>query len=309
MSYASDIPASVAAAAFQGTSFNPERRAESARNEYAQTIAQDLETLRQHATKGGTLDQLDEQFDRYRAGLRSRYTAWLSSESRCVSSMIAGPSNFPARRMQKRADIAHRRMGDYIQHREAALKAAIRNLRPDLRPIMSGDANAIERLTAEIAQAEAVQARMKSANAAIRRTKKAGPGAQVAALVALGFSESRANDLLKPDFCGRIGFADYELTNNGANIRRMQERLNKISAAKARPDTEAQGEHAHIALCPAENRIRLTFAGKPDASVRDTLKSAGFRWAPSLGVWQSYVNQRAMEAARQVAGLQREATS
>lgn len=303
MKYAADIPASIAATAFQGTSFSPERRAESARNEYAQTLAQDLETLRQHATKGGTLDMLEAEFERYRAGLRSRYTAWLSSESRCVSSFIAGPSNFPARRMQKRADIAHRRMGDYIQHREAALKAAIRNLRPDLRPIMSGDDNAIERLTAEIAQAEAVQARMKQANAAIRRTKKAGPGAQVAALVALGFTEGRAAQLLKPDFCGRIGFADFELTNNSANIRRMKERLEKIGAAKARPDTEAQGKHAHIALCPADNRIRLTFPGKPDAATRDTLKGAGFRWTPSLGVWQSYVNQRAMEVARKVAGI------
>lgn len=303
MNYAADIPATIAAAAFQGTSFSPERRAESARNEYAQTIAADLETLRQHATKGGTLDMLDDEFDRYRAGLRRRYTAWLSSESRCVSTMIAGPSNFPARRMNKRADIAHRRMGDYVEHREAALKAAIRNLRPDLRPIMSGDANAVERLTAEIAQAEAVQERMKQANAAIRRAKKVGPPAQVAALVALGYSEDSAVRLLKPDFCGRIGFASYELTNNGANIRRMQERLEKISAAKARPDTEAQGEHALIELCPSENRIRLTFAGKPDSSVRDTLKGAGFRWTPSLGVWQSYVNHRAMEVARQVAGL------
>lgn len=297
------IPADLAQRAFAGTSFSPERRGETARAEYKDTLAADLETLRQHATQGGTLDMLGDEFDRYRAGLRRRYTAWLASESRCVSSFIAGPSNFPVRRMQKRSDIAHRRLGDYIEFRNVALAAAIRNLRPDLRPIMAGDDNAIERLTAEIAKAEAVQDRMKQANAAIRRAKKAGPEAQVAALVELGFAEPRAHDLLKPDCCGRIGFADFELTNNGANIRRMKERLEKIGAAKARPDTQAQGEHALMELCPGENRIRLTFPGKPDASVRDTLKGAGFRWTPSLGVWQSYINHRAMDTARTVAGL------
>ena len=303
MNYETDIPANLAASAFQGTSFNPERRGESMRAEYAQTLAADLETLRKHATAGGTLDMLDDEFARYRAGLRRRYTAWLASESRCVSSFIAGPSNFPARRMQKRADIAHRRMGDYIQHREAALKAAIRNLRPDLRPIMAGDADAVERMAAEIAQAEAVQERMKQANAAIRRTKKAGPPAQVAALVALGFTEPRAVELLKPDFCGRIGFADYQLSNSGANIRRMKARLEQITAAKATPDKIIERNGIRIEDCPAENRVRLFFPDKPAADVRDALKGNGFRWAPSVGAWQAYRNRRAMEHAASLVGM------
>ena len=36
-----DIPAAVAARAFQGTSFSPEKRAASYRNDYAQTMASD----------------------------------------------------------------------------------------------------------------------------------------------------------------------------------------------------------------------------------------------------------------------------
>lgn len=303
MTYESDIPEFLAAAAFNGTSFSPERRAASTRTEYAQTLAADLETLRQHATKGGTLDMLDDEFSRYRAGMRRRYTAWLSSESRCVSSFIAGPSNFPARRMQKRNDVAHKRMGEYLNFREIAMKAAIRNLRPDLRPIMSGDADAVERLRAEIAQAETLQQRMKDANATIRRHAKHGKPAQIVALLGIGCTEQQANQLLERDFMGRIGFADFQLTNNSANIRRMKARLEQISAAKATPDKVIERDGIRIEDCPAENRVRLFFPDKPAADVRDALKRNGFRWAPSTGAWQAYRNHRAMEHAASLVGM------
>lgn len=62
---------------------------------------------------------------------------------------------------------------------------------------------------------------MRAANTAIRKHRAAGSDAQVAALVSLGFAEPIAKELLQPDFAGRIGFADYQLQNNNANIRRI----------------------------------------------------------------------------------------
>jgi len=301
MTYESDIPMRLAISAYSGTSFSPERRAESAISEYAQTLATDLVQMQEHASKGKTLDMVAEQFAHYREGLRISYTAWLSSSARCVSSMIAGPSNFPAHRMNKRADIAHRRLGGYLEYRKTALAAIVRNLRPDLRPIMAGDDNATTRLVAEIGKLEAVQERMKAANLAIRKTKKDGPDAQIAALVALGFPVDRAAGLLKPDFCGRIGFANYALTNNSANLRRIKARLVTVSAAKEKPDSTIEGKNATIDDCPADNRVRLTFPGKPVDTVRSTLKSNGFRWTPSLGVWQAYRNQNTLQIATQLA--------
>lgn len=294
----SDLPLQLCVRAFYGTSFSPERRAESHRADYAATLTRDYETLRQQAEKGHTLDLLDAEFSRYREGYAKRYRAWLASHANCLSSMIAGPSNFPVRRAQKRNDIADRRMKETIDFREKALKAIITTLRPDLRPIMSGDSDACERLSEEIRKAEEFQARMKAANAAIRKHKAAGPAAQIAALVALGLSESAASEAIKPDFCGRIGFPDYALSNNNANIRRMKERLATISAAKATPDKEILREGLRIEDAPADNRIRLFFDGKPAPEVRADLKSHGFRWAPSIGAWQAYRNSRSLEFAR-----------
>ena len=96
---------------------------------------------------------------------------------------------------------------------------------------------------------------MKTANTAIREHAKAGSEAQTMALVALGNPEARARELLRPDFCGRIGFPDYELRNNNANIRRMRQRLAGIERAKDAPETVQEGGAARSENGPGEYRV------------------------------------------------------
>lgn len=293
-----DIPASVAVRAFQNTSFSPDRRAESYRVDYAQTMAADYAEFRHQAERGGTLDKLDEAFARYRAGYAGRYRAWLHSHSRCISWMITGPSKFPTRRALKWNAAADSRMKALIDFREVVRRIIIRDLRPDLRPIMAGDADAIERLAVKLAGMERGQTRMKRANAAIRKHAKSGAVAQMLALGELGFSPTHAAELLKTDFANRIGFANYELTNNNANIRRVRARLEQLERSHAQPVQEAKGEGVRLEEDPPANRVRLFFDGRPDAETRERLKGCGFRWTPSLGAWQGYINDRTLELAR-----------
>lgn len=298
--FKNDIPGSLASAAHAGTSFVPEQRAEQEREGYAQTLREDYEQLFKISQVDAQI--LGEEFARYRAGYRARYTKYLTSRSRCMSVMITGGSNFPTRRNQKRSEVADKRLSEIIDYREHALQAIRRVIRPGDRPIMAGDDNATERLKEKIAEAEKLQARMKEVNAKIRRHAKAGFESQVAALVAVGVVESVARELLTPDFCGRIGFPSYELTNNQANIRRMKERLQAITAAKEQPETSFIGENARLEDSPSENRIRLFFPGKPAQEIRARLKSRGFRWTPSLGCWQAYRNYGSISLAREIAG-------
>lgn len=49
-----------------------------------------------------------------------------------------------------------------------------------------------------------------------------------------------------------------------------------------------------------ENRIQLIFPGKPSPEIRKTLKQSGFRWAPSSGAWQRFLNNAGRYAAERV---------
>lgn len=301
--FLNDIPTETASRAYYGVSFHSERRGQSACSEYADTLAEDYAHFKEQAEKGKTLDLLDEEFARYRAGFLKRNLAFLHSNSRCVSWFIAGPSNFPASRMNKRSEIAHKRLNEMLDFRARAKAAIIRKLRPDLAPIYASDSDAVEQLTAKVIRAEADQAKMRATNATIRRFKKDGEQEQIAGLLAMGYRLAEATALLKPDCGGRIGFADYMLTNNGANIRRMKARIEQITQLQATPTTEAQGEKARFEDYPPDNRVRLWFDGKPEETLRTDLKRNGFRWTPSMGCWQAFRNWNSIATAKRIAGV------
>ena len=292
-----EISSSLAVGAFSGTSWSPERRGESIRNDYAQSMQSAYETLRQHAEKGGTLDMLDAEFARYKGGYRARTTAWLRTHSRCISSMITGPSNFPVRRAQKWNDIEHKRLTELVEFGERGLRAAIRNLRPDLRPIMAGDANAIERLEEKIVSLRARQDRMKAINTAHKAFKKDPRTLEESSLSQQ--DKERIRRYVPAYSWEPHPFAPFELSNNSATIRTAEKRLEQLQESKAAPTVEKESaDGIRMEDCPADNRVRLFFPGKPADTVRATLKKNGFRWSPTIGAWQAYRNTWSMATAQ-----------
>lgn len=158
--------------------------------------------------------------------------------------------------------------------------------------ISSDDPQAVEKLQAELATLEKLQTTMKKANALVRKNDRAG-------LTALGFSETRITQLFTPDFCGRIGFPDYALTNNGANMRRIRGRIEQLQTAPTET-TERQEGDVTIREDATENRVMLIFHGKPSDEVRAMLKSAGFKWSPNRGAWVRFLNNAGRAAAQYV---------
>jgi len=303
MNYAEDIPLSLAQSAHNGTSFVPETRAAQEQADYANTLQSDYSELAKLATPE-TADVLETEFARYREGYKRHTLAYLAARSRMVSPMIVGPARFPVHQQQKRGDTAHRRLTELIEFRKRALNAIRKKLCPGLRPIMSGDSDAVERLKTMIAEAEHLRDAMKLANKIIRATPAAKRREELqAAFEGKGFNDEVVSEILKPDFLGRIGWKDYDLKNNNANIRRMKQRLVVIRQNSQVEATKVDGLIARLEDCPADNRVRLFFPGKPDEAIRTRLKSCGFRWTPSIGCWQAYRNSRSIDTAKQVAGV------
>ncbi len=284
--FENDIPTAAGYAAYSGISFSPERRAEQTRAEYAGTLAADLENLEKLATTDEKRATLAEEFARYREGYRRRYLIWLSAKSRCLSTMITGPSNFPVARNEKRNRTEDRRFTDLKEYRERALKAIRRELCPEDRPIMAGDADAVARLGDKLKGLEERQARYKAINAAHIKFLK-----NPASLDALTLSEEEKaliRRYVPPYSWEPHPIAPFQFSNLSAQIRNERARLGALERNKAQAPQEIQGEAARYEDSPAENRVRLFFPGKPAREVIDRLKKCGFRWTPSLGCWQAY---------------------
>lgn len=182
------------------------------------------------------------------------------------------------RHARKDAERIHNGMARAVEHQQMAQHhaASAAGIERQLKnSVFSDDPDAVEALEAKIAKAEELQARMKMANAVIRKHAKAGRPAQQAALEHLGFTEEQAVGLLTPDFAGRLGFPSFASTNNGANIRRMKARVAEV---QARQERTAKAELAGVLIEGAGDHIRVTFPDKPASEVLEALRAAGFWW-------------------------------
>lgn len=151
------------------------------------------------------------------------------------------------------------------------------------------DDNAVEKLENKLRELERVQETMKAANKIIR-SKKTSELEKHDKLVELGLTESQVRKLFVPNCFGEIGFASCTITNNGANIRRVKQQLEKARTMKSMENKEYSIGDIDVVENYSENRIQLFFNGKPDEAVRDVLKKNGFRWSGYNGCWQAYIN-------------------
>ena len=165
--------------------------------------------------------------------------------------------------------------------------------------ISSDDPDAVKKLREKLDSLKSSHEWMKAVNAAIRRNKT--PDRQIPALVALGMTEERAAELLKPDYCGRIGVPPYSLQNSNANIRRVEQRIRELERAAERNVTvEREGSGYTYREDAEENRIMFLFDGKPEPEIRTLLKSHGFKWSPTRCAWVRMLNNMGRYAAERV---------
>jgi len=166
--------------------------------------------------------------------------------------------------------------------------------------ISSDDPEAVVKLKKKITGAEHCQEMMKSANKIIRqKPKNFLTDEKMAELEKLGYTPKQSAKLFEPDFLGRFGFANYSLTNNNANIRRMKKRVQQLASAPKETTKKTYGDIT-IVENVEENRIQLIFLGKPENNVRQLLKHNGFRWSHYNSAWQRHLNNAGRYAVKQV---------
>lgn len=236
--------------------------------------------------------------ERYARKLAANINKHSSIGCMCPSIMISGGSNFPVRKKEKQDRAWEKNMEEFAQ-----IQSILKRMESILygnESIKSGDEDAIEKLEEKLEDLKEKQELMKMSNKAIRIKDTAKGDEQ---LRILGYSEEQIKELREPDFCGRVGFPQYKLQNNNANIHRVEKRLNSLKEMKKEGIQETEQQLVDGTLCKVvENteimRLQLLFEGKPEPEVRDILKKHGFRWAPSQSAWQRQLTINAKYALK-----------
>ena len=165
------------------------------------------------------------------------------------------------------------------------------------RAIFSDDPAASEKLRAKLAEREQQQGHMKKLNTAWRKAGKQG-------LLDCGLTDAQTAHVVqgieRAYSWEKQPYPSYALTNNNAEIRRLKQRLIEADTKALQSDRVDESETREgvtLVRAYSDNRLRLRFPGRPAPALIQALKSNGFRWCPSEGVWQRHLNAEADYAA------------
>lgn len=163
--------------------------------------------------------------------------------------------------------------------------------------ISSDDPQAIQKLKAEVEKLVTLQEQMKAANKIIKSKKPEGQKLNDLKMMFPRSTDEDLKSLLEPDRLKRVGFPNYRLTNNNANINRIKKRIEQLAKLNQEKTTEEIIKDVKILDNVEDNRLQLYFPGKPSEEVRTVLKRNGFHWSPSQGCWQRFRSHYAKKEA------------
>jgi len=285
--------------AHMGSYFNPSEHARICIDFHSDKLEQLFNLVDQSYPPG---PGADEEKVKLKAGYEKHLTAWLNALGRCMSSAITGGGNFPAKAQEK----AHEKERKREKELREWVGAAFTRVRTYKDRLDKAGKTELDTAREQLAKRKAAQERMKLANRIVRG--KGGDTDKINALAELGINAALAKELLTPDELGERGYAAFQIKNNAANIKRLEQRVqeleNKEAAATADKAAGAFTEYTFqdgvVVFNTLEDRVQVLFEGRPDDDVRSALKSNGYKWSPNAGAWQRKLTEAAKYNVQQL---------
>ena len=271
--------------AYCGTSFSPEDRANQTIAGYSEELENDLIKL------GDNAGNYKEKYINY-------FTAWLNAKSRCLSTMIAGPSNFPTRRAQKANNAESNKWNEFNDWRNRYFKAV----------------NRVKTLSPE----EDLDNKLKTLDKLIIRNENVK---SMNKIISSGYRKKLSNDEIAKQLIGAEliteGLKKYFVDPDylyGGKIQKMSTLGVKIKAArdsvlvlKARIERKKNWEDIDFedgCISISDDRVKIYHNDKPEQKIRTKLKSNGFRWSPTWKCWCRKHTVNALIAAKRIVGVE-----
>jgi Domain of unknown function (DUF3560). len=164
------------------------------------------------------------------------------------------------------------------------------------KAISSDDPNSIVKLEEKIAMLSDKQTNMKKVNAYYRKHKTCVGCDGVDYETAKKLEES-----MKTAYSWETApYPSYELTSINAKIKAANERIAKLQAIENMPAEIIAFNGGEIISDSVINRIQIVFDNPVDENMKQSLKSHGFKWAPSEKAWQRLRSKNALYSAKYI---------
>ena len=304
----------------------------SATKEYTDQINALIKIAEEYASRSKYIEDEPERIQEAQSYINyysRKYAEYINNDNaiscRCPSVMIAGPANFPVRKKQKQVAAWDANRKNYISLDDAKYK--LRYILLQEHPISGADPDAIEKLTKKLERLEANHAAIKEATAKAQKEFNAEIKAGTIKLVKHyygchipeGFTEEDRNnpEMIKSlsewerrAMVGTVYMKDgktvekpglgYRSSNFSQERARLQKRIEELKRQKETPAQEDSGDGWNLYEDTDAGRICFEFDGKPDPETISTLKTNGFKWAPSMKRWQRQNTDNGRRAADRV---------
>jgi hypothetical protein len=264
--------------AFNWISFDPEKRADGIIRDYGEELNEDLKELE------GKQGNYQEKYIKY-------FLNWISAKSRCMSSAITGPSNFPTRKAENANRAESNHYENFRNWRDKYFTAVyrVKTLSPE---------NDLEKAFNQLDRAIILNENLKLWNKSIRNYKKEKITLEVLT------KELKENNVSDESLKLILDCLKYEYWNGlGTNSTQVKKLRDKANELKSRIETKKNWkdiffEGGKITL--ANDRINIFHDTKPDQEIINNLKHSGFRWSPNWKCWTRKHTINAVLASKRI---------
>jgi hypothetical protein len=288
-----DINEATARNAFYNTSFSPERRGETVRLEYVDHMKRTFENLLQFAETEEQKQLLDDEMNRYKIGYISRLTDYLNAQSRCASSMITGPANFPVERNRKKMKASDNKYQELKEFSEKVIKSISKKL-DNGRNVEQVRNDEFERLKNELDQYIKWNNYVQGYQVALFADKikrSFANGNYEAVKMLLEYIKADQEKRNITHFSSRHSvwklLEQTTIEKIEENKKTGEELINELS------DIKIVNNHD-------DERVRIFFPGKPRQEVISLLKKSAWKWSPFNKAWQRKNTKEAIYSANRI---------
>jgi hypothetical protein len=259
--------------AHRNTSFSPERRGTQMIADYSNELESDVLELQGQGIDESNIMDYKERYEKY-------FCSYLNAKANTFSVMITGSGNFPVRRHEKANRSERRHYEIFREWRIRAKKAIIRKSKPE-KTFLSE----LDRYKQELESLKTCHIRNKEANKIIANARKTGE--DISDWLIKEFNISPALLQIRK-------IAGFDTTNVLANIHRVEDRIKLLESKQEKENKEYQYNGFKVIMNYETDRIQILHDSKPSYDIIKDLKSNGFKWAPSVGLWQRQLTGNAI---------------